>query len=104
MNLSRLFALASRFILKTLMLSVLLWFVPAAGAAEENYKSSHLEPQTQPRPGIKAQDAGKQPDYSIRVNVPVERAHFNGLFVPGLTRENFRVLEDGVPQTVDSSN
>jgi hypothetical protein len=67
---------------------VLLWFVPAAGAAEENYKSSHLEPQTQPGQGIKAQDAGKQPDYSIRVNVPVVTLDASvltsdGLFVPG---------------------
>jgi VWFA-related protein len=107
MNLSRLFALAARFPLKTLVLSVLLWFGMGAATADGNHKSSHSEPQAQSTPGTKAQDAGKSPDYSIRVNVPVVALDVSvttsdGLFVPGLTRENFKVFEDGVPQTIDS--
>lgn len=46
-------------------------------------------------------------DYSMRVDVPlvnvdVQVVTKNGFFVPGLKKENFRVLEDGVPQKVTS--
>jgi VWFA-related protein len=45
------------------------------------------------------------PDYSLKVNVPLVNVDVmvttkNGQFVPGLKKENFRVLEDGVPQQV----
>jgi VWFA-related protein len=46
-------------------------------------------------------------DYSMRVDVPLVNVDVqvmtkNGFFVPGLKKENFRVLEDGVPQKVTS--
>ena len=49
------------------------------------------------------------PDYSIRVDVPVVNVDVlvttkNGQFIPGLKKENFRILEDGVPQTVTNFN
>lgn len=45
------------------------------------------------------------PDYTLRVNVPLVDVDVtvttkNGEFIPGLKKENFRVLEDGVPQQV----
>lgn len=45
------------------------------------------------------------PDYSIKVNVPLVNVDVlvtskDGQFIPGLKKENFRILEDGVPQTV----
>jgi len=49
------------------------------------------------------------PDFSVRVDVPsvtvdVTVTTKEGGFVPGLHRENFRVLEDGVPQKVTTFN
>jgi VWFA-related protein len=47
------------------------------------------------------------PNYSLRVDVPLVTVPVlvttrEGQFIPGLKAENFRVLEDGVPQTVSS--
>jgi VWFA-related protein len=63
-------------------------------------------PDGQEQQPQKANQEG-QPEYSIRVNVPqvtldVSVLTSDGLFVPGLTRENFKVFEDGVPQTIES--
>jgi VWFA-related protein len=49
------------------------------------------------------------PDYAVRVDVPsvnvdVTVTTKSGVFVPGLKPENFRVLEDGVPQKITSFN
>jgi VWFA-related protein len=49
------------------------------------------------------------PDYSLKVNVPLVNVDVlvtskSGQFIPGLKKENFRVLEDGVPQTVANFN
>jgi VWFA-related protein len=49
------------------------------------------------------------PDYSINVTVPVVDVPVSvvtkdGQFVSGLKKDNFRVFEDGVPQTVTSFN
>jgi len=49
------------------------------------------------------------PNFSMRVSVPLVTLDVgvltkDGMFVPGLKKENFRVLEDGVPQTVSSFN
>ncbi len=45
------------------------------------------------------------PDYTLHVNVPLVDVDVmvttkNGEFIPGLKKENFRVLEDGVPQQI----
>jgi VWFA-related protein len=47
------------------------------------------------------------PDFSIAVNAPlvtldVRVVSKEGVFIPGLRQQNFRVLEDGVPQTITS--
>src|ERR1700730_4351150 len=49
------------------------------------------------------------PDYSIRVDVPLVNVDVlvttrDGQFVPGLRKDNFRVLEDGVQQSVANFN
>lgn len=45
------------------------------------------------------------PDYSLKVNVPLVNVDVlvttkDGQWVPGLRKENFKISEDGVPQTV----
>ncbi len=45
------------------------------------------------------------PDYSIKVDVPLVNVDVlvttkDGQFIPGLKKDNFRVLEDGVQQSV----
>jgi VWFA-related protein len=49
------------------------------------------------------------PDYSIKVNVPLVNVDVlvttkSGQFVPGLKKENFRIVEDGAPQTITNFN
>jgi VWFA-related protein len=49
------------------------------------------------------------PDYSLKVNVPLVNVDVlvttkDGQFIPGLKKENFRVMEDGVPQAVTKFN
>ena len=47
------------------------------------------------------------PDYSIRVNAPLVNVDVlvttkTGEFIPGLKKDNFRIMEDGAPQTITS--
>src|SRR5499427_1057785 len=63
-------------------------------------KAEDPPPPTPPPAPRKAED---QPDYSLKVNVPLVNVDVmvttkNGQFIPGLKQENFRVAEDGVPQ------
>src|ERR1700686_2197384 len=50
------------------------------------------------------------PDFTMRVNAPLVTVDVgvlntkDGGFIPGLKQENFRILEDGVPQTITSFN
>jgi VWFA-related protein len=49
------------------------------------------------------------PDYSIKVNVPLVNVDVmvttkSGEFIPGLTKENFRIFEDGSPQQIADFN
>jgi VWFA-related protein len=49
------------------------------------------------------------PDYSLKVNVPLVNVDVlvttkDGQFVPGLKKENFRIAEDGVPQDLANFN
>lgn len=66
-------------------------------------KSTEEAPAPPPPPAPK--NLGDNPDYSLKVNVPLVNVDVlvttkDGQFVPGLKKENFRVAEDGVPQTV----
>jgi VWFA-related protein len=58
-----------------------------------------------PPPPEKSKKIEGMPDYSINVDVPLVNVDVsvltkNGQFVPGLKKDNFRVLEDGVPQKI----
>lgn len=58
-----------------------------------------------PPPTVTPKKVADMPDYSLKVNVPLVNVDVlvttkDGQFVPGLKKENFRIVEDGVPQTV----
>lgn len=58
-----------------------------------------------PPPPAKPKLPADMPNYSINVNVPlvtvpVSVVTKDGQFIPGLKEDNFRVLEDGVPQKI----
>ena len=60
-----------------------------------------------PPPSEKPKKIEGMPDYSIRVdvplvNVPVTVTTKDGQFINGLKKENFRISEDGVPQTISN--
>src|SRR5262249_32118218 len=63
---------------------------------------AQVPPQAPPPP---AQPRAQQPNYSISVNVPVVNVDLvvtddDGNYLQQLRKENFRVLEDGVPQVI----
>jgi VWFA-related protein len=58
-----------------------------------------------PPPPVTPKNLNDMPDYSLKVNVPLVNVDVlvttkDGQFVPNLQKDNFRVSEDGVPQTV----
>ena len=84
-----------------------------AGTASMSQSQPAARPETQARgerqqvQGGAASGKGEGAPYSMRVTVPLVTLDVsvlteNGYFVPDLKKENFRVLEDGVPQTVGS--
>jgi len=79
------------------------WSQSQPSATPETLPSSQPQQvQTGTTPG-----KGEGAPYSMRVTVPLVTLDVsvlteNGYFVPDLKKENFRVLEDGVPQTVAS--
>ena len=84
--------------------------VPAeAGGPGDNNVGPYAIPKKKaedappPPPPVAPRKPDDLPDYSLKVNVPLVNVDVlvttkNGQFVPGLKQENFRVLEDGVPQ------
>jgi VWFA-related protein len=73
--------------------------VPKKGDTEA--KQPEQTPKPKPVEGM--------PNFSISVKVPVVTLDVgvlskDGMFIPGLRQQNFRVLEDGVPQTIASFN
>jgi len=62
-----------------------------------------------PPPPVTLKKTEDAPDYSLKVNVPLVNVDVlvttkDGQFVPGLKKENFRVIEDGVPQSISRFN
>jgi len=62
-----------------------------------------------PPPPVTVKKPEDVPDYSLKVNVPLVNVDVlvttkDGQFIPGLKQGNFRVMEDGVPQTVTHFN
>src|ERR1700694_2369722 len=69
-------------------------------------KKKEEEPKKEPRPQGPKKIEG-MPETAISVNVPLVTLDVgvlskDGMFIPGLKKENFRVLEDGVPQSIAS--
>ena len=67
-------------------------------------KKEEPAPEEKPKPLKKPEG---MPEYSLHVeatlvNVPVLVTNKEGQFIPGLKEQNFRLLEDGVPQTISS--
>jgi VWFA-related protein len=65
------------------------------------------ETNTPPPPPPKPKTPEGMPTYSLSVNVPTVNLDVmvttkDGQFIPGLQKEHFRVLEDGVPQQIQS--
>ena len=83
---------------------------PAAGGPEGDIGPTAIPqkketPPEPPPPKPKAPEG--VPDYSLRVDVPVVNVDVTvrtdkGDFIPGLKKENFRVLEDGVQQNINN--
>ena len=65
-----------------------------------------VEEAPPPPPPVTPKKIEDLPDYSLKVNVPLVNVDVlvttkdNGQFIPGLKKENFRVMEDGVPQQI----
>lgn len=86
---------------------------PSAGGPEDDIgpiavpKKKEPEPKKEETPKPKKDES--MPNFSLRVNVPLVTLDVgvltkDGMFVPGLKQENFRVLEDGVPQKISGFN
>ncbi len=81
---------------------------PAAGGPQSDtgpYAIPKKKDEPPPPPPEKPKKIDNMPDYSIRVDVPlvtvpVSVTTKDGQFIPNLSEQNFRILEDGVPQTV----
>jgi VWFA-related protein len=69
------------------------------------YAIPSKKPNEEPPPPPPPKKVEDQPDYSLKVNVPLVNVDVlvttkTGEFVPGLKKDNFRVAEDGVPQQI----
>ena len=67
-------------------------------------KKSETPPPPPPKPRVKTPE-GLPTDYSLKVDVPLVTVPVvvttkNGDFIPGLKKDNFKLLEDGVPQQI----
>jgi hypothetical protein len=84
---------------------------PAAGGPQANVGPYAIpKKKDQPPPAPPAEKPSKiegLPAYSIRVNVPLVEIPVSvttkeGQFISSLQKDNFRVYEDGVPQTISN--
>jgi VWFA-related protein len=85
---------------------------PAAGGPQTDV-GPYAIPKKKEEPPPPAPEKPKKiegmPDYSIRVDVPLVNLDVlvttkDGQFIPGLHRDNFKILEDGVEQKVTTFN
>jgi VWFA-related protein len=69
-----------------------------------------IEEAPPPPPPVTPKKVEDLPDYSLKVNVPLVNVDVlvttkdGGQFIPGLRKENFRVMEDGVQQQIKNFN
>src|SRR5204862_2848784 len=86
---------------------------PAAGGPQSDTGPYAIpkkkEEPPAPPPVEKPKKIEGMPDYSIRVDVPLVNVDVlvttkDGQFISTLKKDNFKVLEDGVPQTISNFN
>ena len=85
---------------------------PEAGGPQTEvgpYAVPKKKEEPPPPPPEKPKKIEGMPDYSIRVDVPLVNVDVavvtkDGQFVPGLKKDNFKIFEDGSPQTVATFN
>jgi VWFA-related protein len=86
---------------------------PAEAGGPQNDVGPYVVPKKKEQPPPPAPERPKKiegmPDYSIRVDVPLVNLDVlvttkDGQFIPGLHKENFKILEDGVEQKVTNFN
>lgn len=81
---------------------------PEAGGPQTDvgpYAIPKKKDEPPPPPPERPKKIEGMPDYSIRVNVPLVNVDVmvttkDGQFINGLKKDNFKVYEDGVPQTI----
>jgi hypothetical protein len=89
--------------------------MPAAAGGPDSGVGPYAIPKKKPEdappppPPVAPKRIEDIPDYSLKVNVPLVNVDVlvttkNGQFIPNLKKENFRVIEDGVPQNVTKFN
>jgi len=82
---------------------------PEAGGPNDTIGPYAIPAKKEPPPAPPPEHPKKlenMPDYSIRVDVPLVNVDVmvttkDGQFIPNLHQENFKILEDGVPQTIN---
>jgi VWFA-related protein len=86
---------------------------PPEAGGPQNDVGPYVVPKKKEEPPPPAPEKPKKiegmPDYSISVNVPLVNLDVlvtskDGQTIPGLKKENFKVVEDGAPQTISSFN
>ena len=86
---------------------------PPEAGGPQNDVGPYAIPKKKEEPPPPAPDKPKKienmPNYSINVEVPLVNLDVlvttqNGQTIPGLKKENFKILEDGTPQTISTFN
>jgi len=83
---------------------------PEAGGPQTDvgpYAIPKKKEEPPPPPPEKPKKIEGMPDYSIRVNVPLVNVDVmvttkDGQFINGLKKDNFKIYEDGAPQTINN--
>jgi len=86
---------------------------PPEAGGPQNDVGPYVVPKKKEEPPPPAPEKPKKienmPDYSIRVNVPIVNLDVlvttkDGQTIPGLKKENFKIMEDGAPQQIANFN
>src|SRR6266853_4877092 len=86
---------------------------PPAAGGPQNDVGPYVIPKKKEEPPPPAPEKPKKienmPDYSIKVDVPLVSLDVlvttkDGQTIPGLKKENFKIIEDGAPQQISTFN
>src|ERR1700686_2726732 len=86
---------------------------PPEGVVSKNDGRSYVIPKKKEEPPPPAPEKPKKienmPDYSIKIDVPLVNLDVlvttkDGQTIPGLKKENFKIIEDGAPQQISTFN